>query len=204
MTPKLHRQFLSLADDFSPALAADMRSIGPVKMPNRKHLGISQFLARVIIGQQVSTKAAMTIWGRIKTAAKDADEKIPAFFSEQNVDLLRACGASRNKAKALLAINDAYSDGRIAPARLRRLDPVERSETLLAIRGVGPWTVDMADMFYFGETDIWPIGDLAVERTFNTYLSKKQLRKADDYVMRFAPNRSFLAFYMWQILDNVP
>ena len=94
MTPKLHRQFLDLAGEFSPELRGHMRDLGPIQIPNRKHLGIAQFLARIIIGQQLSTKAAHTIWSRIKNAARDADERIPQYFSENNFDALRACGLS--------------------------------------------------------------------------------------------------------------
>ncbi|MGR9090778.1 MAG: DNA-3-methyladenine glycosylase family protein, partial [Gammaproteobacteria bacterium] len=111
MTPKLHRTLLATAADVSPALHNHMRQLGPVTMPNRKPLGIAQFLARVIIGQQLSTKAANTIWNRIRTAAKDSEQRIPAFFTQENLATLRACGASGNKAKALLAINEAHNDG---------------------------------------------------------------------------------------------
>lgn len=204
MTPKLHREFLRLAGDVSPELRDHMRRLGPLTMPNRKPLGIAQFLARVIIGQQLSTKAARTIWGRIKTAADASGEKIPGFFSADNLATLRACGASGNKAKALIAINEAHSDGRIRAARLRRLDPEARYATLKELHGVGQWTIDMAAMFYFGDTDVWPEGDLAVSRTFRTYLDKRQLKRYDDHVARFAPNRSYLALYMWRIIDGVP
>jgi len=204
MTPKLHREFLAIAADISPRLRTHMRELGPVRIPNRRHLGLAQFLARVIIGQQVSTKAANTIWSRIKIAAREAEQKIPQFFTAENAATLRSCGASGNKTKALLAINEAYADGRITAAGLRRLDESERRQTLLALHGVGQWTVDMASMFYFGDRDIWPLGDLAVARTFNRYLDERQLQNADDYVARFAPYRSYLAFYMWRILDNVP
>jgi DNA-3-methyladenine glycosylase II len=204
MTPELHREFLVIARDFSPVLHEQMRRLGPVSIPNRKHLGIAQFLARVIIGQQLSTKAARTIWTRITNAARAADEGIPQFFRPANVAALRACGASGNKAKALLAINEAHGDGRLGAARLRRMDSAARTQALLELHGVGQWTVDMASMFYFAETDVWPLGDLAVARTFHGYLNARQRRRADAYVARFAPNRSYLAFYMWQILDNVP
>ena len=162
MTPKLHRQFLKTAGEFAPELRTHMQRLGPVQIPNRKPLGLPKFLARVIIGQQLSTKAARTIWSRIQTAARDADQRIPHFFCEANVDAIRACGASGNKAKALLAINEAYADGRISAARLRKMDFDTRSATLRDLHGVGQWTVDMASMFYFGDTDIWPDGDLAV------------------------------------------
>ncbi|HJP34685.1 MAG TPA: DNA-3-methyladenine glycosylase 2 family protein [Gammaproteobacteria bacterium] len=204
MTPKLHRQFLDIAGEFSPELKQHMRRLGPVQIPNRKYLGLPQFLARIIIGQQLSTKAAHTIWSRIKAAARDAEERIPQFFREDNFEELRACGASANKARALLAINEAFADGRLTASKLRRMDFDERSALLLDLRGVGQWTVDMASMFYFGDTDIWPQGDLAVGRTFRGYLDARRARDMDRLVARFAPNRSYLAFYMWQIVDGVP
>ena len=79
-----------------------------------------------------------------------------------------------------------------------------RMSILLVLRGVGQWTVDMASMFYFQDTDIWPEGDLAVSRTFRTYLTANQARNMHDIVARFVPNRSYLALYMWKVLDGVP
>jgi DNA-3-methyladenine glycosylase II len=204
MTPILHRRFINLAGKFSPELQAHMKRIGPVDLPNRKHMGAAQFLAQVIIGQQLSTKAARTIWQRIKTAARDADERIPHFFREENIDVIRACGASGNKTKALLAINEATLDGRLAAAKLRRLDSEERSAALLGLRGVGQWTVDMASMFYFGDTDIWPIGDLSVSRTFRDLLGEQHRHRNDGILAEFSPNRSYLAIYMWRIVESVP
>ncbi len=204
MTPQLYRHFLSTAGEISPRLREHMQHVGPVQIPSRKHMGLAKFLARVIIGQQLSTKAARTIWTRIEDAARDAEEGIPAFFRAPNVATLRACGASGNKAKALVAICEAHADGRIASARLRRLDAEERRRVLLELHGVGTWTVDMASMFYFGDRDVWPAGDLAVARTFATYLDRRQARSPERHVGRFAPHRSYLAYYMWQILDAVP
>jgi DNA-3-methyladenine glycosylase II len=204
MTPKLHRQFVKLSGEFSPELQQLIKQVGPIEMPSRKHLGIAQFLARVIIGQQVSTKAAATIWGRVKIAASDSKQKIPGYFCAANVDALRACGVSGNKTKALLSINEACEDGRLRPATLRRLDVEARAATLIELRGVGQWTVDMASMFYFGDTDVWPEGDLSVSRTFNGFLDKRQARRRDKILAGFSPNRSFLAVYMWRVLDNAP
>ena len=201
MTPKLHKHFLKLSADISPELQQHIKRLGPVKLRNRKHQGIAQFLARVIIGQQLSTKAAHTIWSRIQLAAQESGQRIPHFFVAENVDALRACGASGNKAKALLAINEAHQDGRLAPARLRRLNLEERARTLRELHGVGQWTIDMASMFYFGDTDVWPSGDLTVARQFSGLLNAKQAANAEDLLAKFSPYRSYLALYMWAIVD---
>lgn len=202
MTPKLHRKFIELAGAFSPGLESHIRRLGPLEIPSRKHLGLPHFLARIIISQQLSTKAAQTIWLRIKSAAREADQRIPQYFSRDNIEAIRACGVSGNKTLALLAINEAHTLRTLSPARLRKMDFETRSATLLELRGVGQWTIDMASMFYFGDKDIWPSGDLAVARTFRSYLSARQARRMDSFVARFSPNRSYLACYMWQIVDG--
>ena len=201
MTPKLHKRILKLSAGISPDLHSHIKRLGPLQLPNRKHLGIAKFLARVIIGQQLSTKAAHTIWSRIQLAARESNRGIPHFFIDDNVATLRACGASGNKAKALLAINEARQDGRLAPARLRRLDAEERAHVLRELHGVGQWTIDVASMFYFGDTDVWPSGDLTVARQFAGFLTTKQAAKTEDLLAQFSPYRSYLALYMWAIAD---
>ncbi|HCU88617.1 MAG TPA: DNA-3-methyladenine glycosylase 2 family protein [Gammaproteobacteria bacterium] len=202
MTPKLHRKFIKLAGAFSPSLESHIRRLGPLEIPSRKHLGLPHFLARTIIGQQLSTKAARTIWLRVKSIARETNQRIPQYFSRDNIEAIRACGVSGNKTLALLAINEAHALGTFSPARLRKMDFETRSETLLELRGVGQWTVDMASMFYFGDKDIWPVGDLAVARTFRSFLNARQARQMDGFAARFSPNRSYLACYMWQIVDG--
>ena len=75
---------------------------------------------------------------------------------------------------------------------------------LLDLRGIGQWTVDMAAMFYFGDTDVWPGGDLSVSRTFERLLTARQRRQQEKFIARFAPHRSYVALYMWRIASAMP
>ena len=180
MSRTLHREFINTAATFSKPLATDLRAAGPITIPDRRGRGLSQFLARVIIGQQLSTKAAATIWDRLLVAAKSSGDGIPAFFDPANEDALRACGVSNNKARALYAIHEAKRDGILEPRKLRRLDIEARHARLIELRGVGKWTADIANLFYFRETDVWPDGDLAVVKVFDRYLkgAQKKTRRA--------------------------
>ncbi|MEM7467113.1 MAG: DNA-3-methyladenine glycosylase 2 family protein [Pseudomonadota bacterium] len=204
MNKALHKQFVATASEISTSLANDIHEAGPVAIPSRKHLGIGAFLARVIVGQQLSTKAAATIWGRLSEAARAKNTRIIDFCTEGNFSAIRACGVSGNKGKALLAIRSAVEDGRLVTRKLKRLSPEERNATLLEIHGVGRWTADMTAIFFFAEPDIWPDGDLSVVKVFNRYLNKRQTKNAQRYAAEFAPHRSYLAYYMWQLADAVP
>ena len=204
MNKSLHKEFVSTAKAFSNNLAADIAAVGPITIPSRKHQGIGEFLSRVIIGQQLSTKAAATIWQRVRDCAKQEHTRVIDFFQDKNVPALRDCGVSGNKAKALLAISQGVSDGTLNTRKLNRLSTEDRMAALISIHGVGRWTADMASIFFFDDKDVWPNGDLSVVKVFERYLTKRQSKNAERYAARFHPHRSYLAYYMWHLADGVP
>lgn len=196
-----HRRFVGLADGFSPALAIDLDAVGPIALPERDVGGLGRFLARAVVGQQLSTVVARVIWKRIEALAADPGEEILEVFRPDNADAFRACGVSRAKVKALTAIREADLAGWLGEEVLRAMAPAERERQLRAIWGIGQWTCDMAAIFHFGDLDIWPEGDAAVARTFARYIGRRQPAKT---AARFAPQRSILALYMWAIMDRLP
>ena len=158
----------------------------------------------MIIGQQLSTKAAATIWQRLRNAALADHTRVIDFFHDNNFDKLRQCGVSGNKTKALLAIKTAVDEGVLNSRKLGRLSSEQRSAKLLEIHGVGRWTSDMAAIFFFADENIWPDGDLSVVKVFDRYLNKRQSNNPLRYVENFAPHRSYLAYYMWHLADAEP
>jgi len=199
MTPELHSWFVATASGHSPSLARDIASLGPLWFPDREDHGPAAFLARAIIGQQISAAAARGIWARIETGARARDMTVAEFLASTDAASLRACGLSGNKTKAVLHIQEAAQAG--ALAQLRALDAARRAELLRAIWGVGPWTCDMTSIFYCRDPDIWPEGDLAVVRTLRTYIGRRKPAKA---AASFAPYRSLLALYMWRLAGGAP
>jgi DNA-3-methyladenine glycosylase II len=194
MSPDLHRWFQDRATPISPKLARDMAAVGPVAFPDREDHGTAAFLARAVIGQQISAAAARTIWGRIEAGAGGQGLAVRDFLAVANEPTLRACGLSGNKVKAVLSIHAAAAAGELAS--LHGIDHAVRSDRLCRIWGIGQWTCDMLAIFYCREPDIWPEGDLAVQRTFRSYIGRRSPTKA---AAQFAPHRSVLALYMWRI-----
>ena len=191
MAPELHRRFVATAAGLSANLARDIAAMGPIWFPDREDHGPAAFLARTIVAQQISASAARGIWARVHAAAAGRGETLADFLAHADAGALRACGLSGNKAKAMLAIQAAGPFD-----ALRALDHEARSELLCAIWGIGQWTADMMAIFYYREPDIWPLGDLAVQKGFRAYIGR---RKPDKAASLFAPHRSLLALYMWRL-----
>lgn len=199
---EVHRRFLAIAADISGPLLEALETVGPRRFPDRGDVPLGRFLARAVVGQQLSTRAARSIWSRVEQAAAEAGVDVPELCSDERQQLLRDCGLSRNKARALAAIRAAERDGRLDGARLRGLDHGTIAAELGQLRGVGPWTCDMAALFYCRCPDVWPEGDVTVQKTFSRLIGAR--RKPAKWAARFAPERSWLALYMWAAVDARP
>ena len=195
---RAHARLFDCARPLSRPLADAIKTVGPVGPANANHQRLGHFLSRAIVGQQLSAQAARSIWARVTAAASEADVGVTEF-AETSAEGLRACGLSANKVKSLQSIRVAEREGLLREDHLQRMTSGEIAQRLVAIRGVGPWTCDMAKIFYFRLPDIWPEGDVAVQRTFSGFIGRRSPRKA---AARFSPYRSYLALSMWRIVDG--
>jgi len=202
MTYAIHRHCIKTAAGVSPRLKAALIQVGRLKPLARRGRSLPQFLARAVVGQQLSTAAARTIWARIEAAVREHRSAIPDFFTEQHKPILRRCGVSNAKAQALIAIRAAQAAGVLATRRLRAMDHARRSQHLCAIWGIGQWTADMTSIFYFRDPDIWPQGDGGVYRAMCRLTGRRSKAALAKLATGFAPYRSFLALYMWRTLDS--
>src|SRR5205809_1980023 len=100
MSAKVHRYFIRTARGVAPPLHAAIVQVGTLRLPPRGKHKLAVFLARAIVGQQLSTSAARSIWARLEAAARERGAVMPDFFRARNVRILRRCGLSRAKAKA--------------------------------------------------------------------------------------------------------
>lgn len=200
MTNPMHHRFLDTAAGLSLELAEAMERVGPAPLPRRDETPFPDYLARAVAGQQLSVIAARSIWARVEAAGAGAP--LLEGFHAERVEALRACGLSNAKVKTLIAIADAVKDGRLDPDLLANMNANTRANELSTIWGVGQWTADMANMFWFGEEDVWPDGDVAARKTLERLTSPR--RKTVRTAARFAPYRSHLAYYMWRIVDAKP
>lgn len=200
MNALIHTRFLAIAEALSPELHDAMARGGPLPLRAASSTPFVPYLARAVAGQQLSVKAARSIWGRVETECADAP--LIEALCEQRAEALRACGLSGAKVKTLIAIAEAARAGQLDESALRSMSAEDRVTHLTEIWGVGRWTADMANMFWFDEPDVWPDGDVAARKTLERLTSKR--RKTVRTAARFAPHRSSLALYMWRHVDAPP
>lgn len=192
-----------------PILGAIISGLPSVQMVSRGD-GFTT-LARSIVGQQISTKAADTVWARV---SKRCPEFSPESVLRRRVTTLRGCGLSERKAEYLRDLARHFAEGRVSLTELAGLDDDEVVERLTDIRGIGRWTAEMFLIFNLMRPDVFPVDDLGVLKAVGRlYLKNKPaaelLRGAGrEKVLRvgaaWAPYRSVATWYLWRSLDPVP
>jgi 3-methyladenine DNA glycosylase/8-oxoguanine DNA glycosylase len=161
-------------------------------------------LIRAVVYQQLSGKAAATIYGRLM-ALYGRKHPLPDQLLASSDEQLRAVGLSRQKIAAVRDIARQRDEGVIPHQRTIRALPDEVIiERLTAVRGVGRWTVQMYLIFSLGRPDVLPVDDLGVRKGAATMLGRDlSIRELDDYGARWAPWRSAAAWHCWRAADTV-
>ena len=164
-----------------------------------------QSLARAIVSQQLSSKAADTIWGRVLDLYPKRKFPVPAAILATPDTQLRAAGLSGAKAAAIKDLARHVVEAKLVPARLPKLTDEEVSAVLLPVRGIGPWSVDMFLMFALARPDVLPVGDLGVRKGMQKHFRLRSLPQPDRMTKLAAPWRPFrsvAAWYMWRLLET--
>ncbi len=197
MSQKIFRSVSTTAAGLSDDLHQAIVAIGPISLRRRNSKPLLEVLCRSVAGQQLSTAAARTIWGRV---LDDADSvPLQKYLQRVTVEQLRMCGLSNAKSKTMKAIVSAAETGKLNKQQLQQMSQDQRAAVLTEIWGVGQWTSDMMGIFYFGDKDIWPDNDVTATKTLQRLTSKR--RKTALTAARFAPYRSYLAMYMYRFAD---
>lgn len=163
-------------------------------------------LAESIAYQQLSGKAAATIWGRVRALYPRRKNLDPKLVLETPDETLRAAGLSRSKVAALKDLAAKTLDGTVPTARaLARMSDEEIIERLTTVRGIGRWTVEMLLLFDLGRLDVWPVGDYGVRKGFAKTFGKRKLPEPKQLMKlgeQWRPYRSVAAWYFWRALDK--
>ena len=163
-------------------------------------------LVRSITGQQLSTKAAATIYGRL-TARYGGRTPTPQEILDTNPEDLRAIGLSNAKAAYLRDLAEHIVDGELPVDRLAELPDAKVYETLTAVKGLGRWTVDMFLIFHLGRPDVLPVGDLGIRKAIQVQYGLQDLPTAsqmEQMAEAWRPHRTLASLYLWESLDNRP
>ena len=179
--------------------------VGPLRLDRRPPYDPFQALLRSIIYQQLSTKAAATIHGRVMDLFPDAEHPAPQQILATPDETLRGVGVSRAKVAAIKDLAARTEDGTVPPMDvLETLDDETIIERLTVVRGVGRWTVEMLLLFYLGRPDILPITDLGVRKGFMLTYGLAELptpKQLQAHGERWRPFRSVASWYCWRALD---
>jgi DNA-3-methyladenine glycosylase II len=187
-----------------PTLANVIKRVGPCRLHAVAPKDAFETLCRTIASQQLSTKAADTIFGRFCDLFPKR-RPTPELVMTLSDDRIRACGFSRAKVSFVRDLASRVVDGRLDLKRLRKHPDEEVLRQLIAVKGIGRWTAEVFLMFRLGRPDILPADDLglmnAVQRAYKLRKrpTPKALRKLAE---RWSPHRSVASWYLWASLSN--
>jgi len=191
-----------------PELAAVIRRAGRCGLePRLRHPPFEELL-EAIVYQQLSGKAAATIYGRVRALYPRRRALNPAALLDTPDDALRGAGLSRAKLAAARDLAAKTIEGVVpTAAALRRMPDDEIVARLTAVRGVGRWTVEMLLIFRLGRPDVLPIHDLGIQKGFQLTYGTRQRPKPDRierHGERWRPFRSVASWYLWRATDSAP
>ena len=163
-------------------------------------------LAESIAYQQLSGKAAATIFGRVRALYPKRKWLDPEQLLATPDETLRAAGLSRAKTAALKDLAAKTIDGTVPAGRaLIRMSDDEIITRLTAVRGIGRWTVEMLLLFDLGRPDVWPVDDYGVRKGFAKTFGRRKLptpKQLMKFGEKWRPYRSVAAWYFWRALDT--
>lgn len=165
-------------------------------------------LARSIVGQQISVKAAQSVWERFTQLAGSVDGALaPAQVLAHAPQSLREAGLSLRKAEYLLDLSRHFEGGSVHVGQWAQMDDEAIIEELVAIRGIGRWTAEMFLIFHLMRPNVLPLDDVGLLRGVSlNYFSGEPVSRAEarEVGEAWAPFRSVATWYIWRSLDPLP
>jgi DNA-3-methyladenine glycosylase II len=190
-------------------LAKLIRALGPIP-PERDRRGSREdayeALARAICGQQLSTKAAATIWGRIEELFGGTVPRPEAVIARDPQEL-RDAGLSWSKVSYFRDLAERVLDGELDLARLPELPDEQVIAELTEIKGIGRWTAEMFLIFHLGRPDVLSTGDLGIRKGAQLAYGLDEPPQPDELERigeKWRPHRTLACLYLWRSLDNAP
>ena len=192
-------RYLSRQD---PRLAAIIKHIGP----HRPIITPNPFVALVgaILQQQVSMSAAAAMHRRLKGLCPRGRITPPAILLLDG-DELRGAGLSRQKARYVRDLAQAFASGTLSSRRLRRMSDEQVIDTTTQVKGVGRWTAEMLLIFCLERPDVWPIDDLGLRKAVRQFLQLDDMPDPPtlgQLAEPWRPYRSYATWYLWRSLEG--
>jgi DNA-3-methyladenine glycosylase II len=196
------RQHLISVD---PALAEIVERRGACGLAKRSTEQPLRSLARALVSQQLSVKAAATIFSRFVALYPDGQFPSPARVLATPVETLRGVGLSGQKASYLFDLCARVESGALALDALDAMTDDQVMDTLTAVKGIGRWTAEMILIFQLRRPDVLPVGDVGLLRSIQRVYSLKRRPSAQKVLRigeKWRPYRSIASWYLWAELDQ--
>jgi DNA-3-methyladenine glycosylase II len=165
-------------------------------------------LARAIVGHQISTQAAQTIWDRfVALTANSSHSLLPVSVLALDAPQIRAAGLSARKVEYLCDLAQHFESGTVHVAEWQDMDDEAIIEELVAIRGIGRWTAEMFLIFHLLRPNVLPLDDVGLIKGISVnYFSGEPVSRAEAREVgdAWAPFRSVATWYIWRSLDPLP
>lgn len=197
--PKYWQQACIELGEADPVMAALIARYPDATLANRGDP--FQTLARAIVGQQISVKAADSVWARF---AAYAETVRPEHIATLELDALAACGLSRRKAEYLRDLAGHFVDGRVEPVRWKKMEDEAVIAELVDVRGIGRWTAEMFLIFNLRRPNVWPVDDIGLQKAVAVhYLNNERPtpKALCRHGERHSPWRTVATWYLWRSLD---
>ncbi len=196
-----------------PTMAALIERLGKIDIATRLRRRSEErpadaygALLRAIVGQQLSTKAARTIYGRVLELF-DGSTPSPQQLLEVDEGDLRACGLSGRKAEYVRDLAVHVIDGELELGRLDQLSDEQVIEEIVAVRGLGVWTAEMFLLFHLERPDVLSGGDLGIRKAVQVEYELTEMptpARVLEIGEPWRPHRSLASLYLWESLANAP
>jgi len=188
-----------------PELGALMKRVGPFRLCLKKPQSAFAALGEAIVYQQLTGKAAGTIFRRVLALYPRRRALRPEDVAATPDDQLRSAGLSRAKTAALRDLAEKTLTGQVPTLRrLRRMDDEAIIDALTGVRGIGRWTVEMLLIFQLGRPDVLACGDWGLRKGFARLLGVDEVpsaRELGEYGKRWRPYRTVASWYLWRALE---
>lgn len=202
MTPHFWQQASTALAQTDPVMAGFVDRFSGSSLVSRGDPFVT--LARSIVGQQISVKAADSVWARFNAALPRIT---PVEVLAAQPDMLRACGLSARKVEYLGDLARHFDAGQIHADRWTAMSDAEIIAELTAVRGIGVWTAEMFLIFNQLRPDVFPLDDIGLQKAVAVHYCQGERparRVLAEYGERWRPWRSVATWYLWRSLDPVP
>jgi DNA-3-methyladenine glycosylase II len=189
--------------DRDPVVADLIDRFGPYELHATRNA--FQVMLETIVSQQLSTTAARAIYGRLAAAMGGRSPKPAALLALSDADLL-GCGLSRSKVQYVRNVARAFAGGNLTRRSFARMNDDEVADALLAIKGVGDWSVHMFLIFALNRLDVFPVGDLGLRRAMSArYRLRRDAspRRYHRIAEAWRPYRTVGTLYLWRSYDGL-